>query len=65
VDIVVSEQDSNKILLSAKGASNNPFTFKVDSPDLWTPDTPTLYNIEVTLGEDSINSYTGFRLTTK
>ena len=61
VDIVVSEQDSDKILVSAKGASNNPFTFKVDSPDLWTPDTPKLYNIEITLGEDCIHSYTGFR----
>jgi hypothetical protein len=61
VGIVVSEQDSDKILVSAKGASNNPFTFQVDSPDLWTPDTPTLYNIEITLGEDCIHSYTGFR----
>jgi beta-galactosidase/beta-glucuronidase len=33
----------------------------VDSPDLWSPDSPTLYNFTVKLGSDTIQSYTGFR----
>lgn len=41
--------------------SNTPFSFNVDSPQLWSPSSPTLYNVTVTMGDDKANSYTGFR----
>lgn len=31
------------------------------SPKLWTPNDPYLYNITVTMGDDEVASYTGFR----
>lgn len=59
--ITIHELGSDAAKATATGNSGSPFTFKVDSPDLWTPNTPTLYNITVQLGSDSISSYTGFR----
>ncbi len=31
------------------------------SVSLWSPDSPTLYDITVSLGDDEVSSYTGFR----
>ncbi|KAI1641762.1 glycoside hydrolase family 2 protein [Daldinia loculata] len=60
--VTVSVIDSKgKEVASAKGVANQPFDFVVDSPSLWSPDSPTLYNITVKLGQDTVNSYTGFR----
>lgn len=55
------EIGSDAAKASATGTSGSPFIFQVDSPSLWTPNTPTLYNITVSLGSDTISSYTGFR----
>nr|POE47287.1 beta-galactosidase [Quercus suber] len=41
--------------------SGSACTFSVSSPNLWTPDSPNLYDVNVQLGDDSIKSYTGFR----
>ena len=37
------------------------FSFTVDNPKLWSPDSPNLYDIEITVGSDKFTSYTGFR----
>lgn len=50
---------------SYTGSSDAPFQFTVDSPDLWSPDSPTLYNFTVKLGDDEVKSYTGFRTISK
>ena len=34
---------------------------KLDDPHLWTLDDPYLYDVKVTLGEDAVKSYFGFR----
>ncbi len=49
------------IIDSYDGVSNTPFQFRIDSPKLWSPDSPSLYNLTVTMGDDTISSYTGFR----
>lgn len=59
--IVVHEVDSDDVKAEATGTSGSPFTFVVDSPKLWTPDSPTLYNITIKMGSDTVQSYTGFR----
>jgi Beta-galactosidase/beta-glucuronidase len=41
--------------------SDQLFKFTVASPQLWSPESPTLYNIAVTMGSDRVESYTGFR----
>lgn len=59
--VIVHELGSESAKATAKGNSGSPFVFQVEAPDLWTPNSPTLYNITVKLGSDSVSSYTGFR----
>jgi beta-galactosidase/beta-glucuronidase len=65
VHIKVFDGASDKEVASHKGTSDQPFSFKVESPKLWSPDSPTLYNISVKMGADEVNSYTGFRTISK
>ncbi|RMZ67678.1 Glycoside hydrolase family 2 N-terminal [Pyrenophora seminiperda CCB06] len=60
-EITVHELGSTDAKTTATGTSGSLFTFNVDSPELWSPDSPTLYNITVKMGDDTIQSYTGFR----
>lgn len=60
-DITIHELNSSDAKAKATGTSGSQFTFTVDSPELWTPDSPTLYNITIKMGSDTIESYTGFR----
>ncbi|KAK4077471.1 CAZyme family GH2 [Trichoderma aggressivum f. europaeum] len=50
-----------RVIASQKGPSDEEFKFQVKQPKLWSPNSPTLYNLTVTLGEDEVSSYTGFR----
>jgi beta-galactosidase/beta-glucuronidase len=61
VEVTVYEPNSTNVIATAKGTSNSQFQFTVDSPELWSPDSPTLYNITVKLGSETVKSYTGFR----
>ncbi|KAI5860827.1 glycoside hydrolase family 2 protein [Durotheca rogersii] len=60
VTVSVIDSEGNEVA-SAKGVANQPFDFTVDSPELWSPDSPTLYNLTIKLGGDTVCSYTGFR----
>lgn len=59
------EKDTKKVVATHTGDSRSMISFKVDSPKLWSPDTPHLYDVSIKLGEDEINSYTGFRSISK
>lgn len=59
------EPDSTDVKATATGTANSAFQFTVDSPDLWSPSSPTLYNITVKVGSDTIQSYTGFRTVSR
>lgn len=50
-----------RTIASHNGPSDEEFKFKVKHPKLWSPSSPILYNLTVTLGEDEVSSYTGFR----
>ncbi|KAG5926363.1 hypothetical protein E4U42_003397 [Claviceps africana] len=50
-----------EVVAEATGPSDKEFKFVVSSPRLWSPSTPTLYNLTVTMGNDRVQSYTGFR----
>jgi beta-galactosidase/beta-glucuronidase len=65
VEITVYEPDSTEVKTTATGTTNSAFQFTVDSPDLWSPSSPTLYNITVKVGSDTIQSYTGFRTVSR
>ncbi|KAL6707305.1 hypothetical protein ACN47E_004293 [Coniothyrium glycines] len=64
-EITVHELNSDQAKTTAVGQSGAAFTFQVDSPNLWTPDSPTLYNITIRFGNDVVQSYTGFRTVSR
>lgn len=50
---------------SGAGVLGSPFTIVIPSPSLWTPDTPTLYDVELRLDSgDVVGSYFGLRTIT-
>lgn len=61
VQIIVTDRSSKKIVATHRGNAGNMINFKVDSPKLWSPDTPHLYDLTIKLGDDEIKSYAGFR----
>lgn len=65
MQIKVHDRKSKKVIASRHGTSDYPFQFTVDSPRLWSPDSPNLYDITVKMGSDHISSYTGFRTISK
>lgn len=47
---------------TASGVVGQPLPVAIPSPSLWTPDTPTLYDVAVSLqGGDEVTSYFGLR----
>jgi beta-galactosidase/beta-glucuronidase len=59
---ILDPADNTKTLFSANGTANTEFSFTVSlAPEVWSPATPNLYNITVTVGEDVVQTYTGFR----
>ncbi|KAK4244260.1 glycoside hydrolase [Corynascus novoguineensis] len=60
VEVSVVRPDGD-VVAKHQHVANDKFTLKVPSPDLWSPDSPTLYNVTVKMGKDEIESYTGFR----
>lgn len=61
VDITILERGTDTTVATHSGSTGAEFTFQVDSPKLWCPDTPNLYDVVVKLGDDEARSYTGFR----
>jgi len=65
VEITIYEPGSTNVKATATGTTNSAFQFTVDSPNLWSPSSPTLYNVTVKVGSDTIQSYTGFRTVSR
>lgn len=64
VSVSVVDVDGT-VVGSGQGPANQAFNFVVDAPKLWSPDSPTLYNLTVKVGDDKVSSYTGFRTISK
>ncbi|CAI6334178.1 unnamed protein product [Periconia digitata] len=64
-EITIHSQGTEGVALQETGSTNAPTLFKVDSPKVWSPDSPNLYNVTVKLGSDTVYSYTGFRTVSK
>ncbi|MDF1754549.1 MAG: sulfatase-like hydrolase/transferase [Verrucomicrobiales bacterium] len=43
--------------------NNHEGSFKIVDPQLWSPESPTLYDLKVQVGEDLVTSYFGIRET--
>lgn len=61
VEVTIFDQNSDKALTTQKGPSDQSFEISVRHPKLWSPESPNLYNVTVTLGKDQVQSYLGFR----
>lgn len=64
-NVHVTVSDNGNTVATHSGPSNQPFQFNVNSPKLWSPNTPNLYNVTVQMGKDTVQSYTGFRTISK
>ncbi|KAF4122757.1 Beta-galactosidase/beta-glucuronidase [Geosmithia morbida] len=64
VKVEIYDQDGSEIG-SSEGTADEPFNFTVQGVREWWPDSPTLYNVTVTMGDDEVTSYTGFRTVSK
>ncbi|KAK6405859.1 hypothetical protein LTR81_019418 [Elasticomyces elasticus] len=61
VKIAVIDRNSKETIATHSGTSDVQCTFSVPFVNLWSPHSPTLYDITVTLRDDEVTSYTGFR----
>lgn len=64
VDIQV--KDGNTVVANAKGAVGQPVDIAIENPKLWSPESPSLYDVEVKLFsggklQDKIKSYAAMR----
>lgn len=64
VEIEVLSEDGS-VMAKGSGTTGQKFTFDVPGVQPWSPDAPTLYNLTVTMGQDKVSSYTGFRTVEK
>jgi hypothetical protein len=60
VEVSVVGQDGS-VIATGSGTADAEFEFTVEQVELWSPSTPNLYNLTVSLGDDEVSSYTGFR----
>ncbi len=50
--------------IAETSGSPDRLTLKIPDPKLWSPNSPTLYDLSITLGEDTVTSFVGLRETT-
>ncbi|KAJ3497147.1 hypothetical protein NLG97_g2121 [Lecanicillium saksenae] len=60
VKLNLFDKHGKQVALSV-GTSDSEVKFQLSSPNLWSPASPYLYNISVSMGDDTISSYTAFR----
>ena len=61
----VSVLDSGKEITSQSAKAGEQIVLKIPDAKLWSPDSPFLYDLKVTLGSDAVTSYAGMRKISK
>jgi hypothetical protein len=65
--LVVVSEPGGRVVAVASGAANHPIRLQIPQPQLWSPDNPYLYDVQVSLVRpsgkviDSVSSYAGLR----
>ena len=64
--VTLSVMQKGKILVSTDQVeTNKPFNLGFQDAQLWSPESPTLYDIGITLQDDYVQAYTGFRTVSR
>jgi beta-galactosidase len=58
----VSASLNGNVVATAKGPAEK-LTLTIPDPKLWSPDSPTLYDLAITVSHDTVKSYVGIRET--
>lgn len=58
---VVTVMDGDKTVTRAQGKVGEAIVLDVPNAKLWSPESPFLYDLEITLGDDHVRSYFGMR----
>ncbi|WVW82312.1 hypothetical protein I302_104318 [Kwoniella bestiolae CBS 10118] len=59
--VKLSISDSEGTAYETNENTETSFNFTLPNVRLWSPDSPTLYNVTVTMGDDVVDTYMGFR----
>ena len=59
--VVVTVSDGGKVVAAGRGAANTEMAIPIPNPKLWSPASPHLYDLKITLGADSVGSYAALR----
>jgi hypothetical protein len=62
--LTVHASDS-KSAITVEGFTNEPLLFSITDVELWSPETPSLYNVTIELGDDTVESYMAFRTVSR
>jgi hypothetical protein len=57
----VVARDGTRVVAEGSGPAGQAIVLRVPQPKLWSPDSPFLYDLRVTLGSDEVQSYAGIR----
>jgi len=57
----VVARDGTSVVAQGSGAAGQSIVLRVPQAKLWSPDSPFLYDLRVTLGSDEVQSYAGIR----
>jgi hypothetical protein len=65
-DVTITAKDGGKKVVEAKGKTGQLIELKIENAKLWSPDSPNLYDLQVSLNDgrkmiDSVSSYFGMR----
>ena len=59
--ILVTIKDGEEVICTYDNICDNQLIVPLNSPKLWSPDSPELYLVEFKMGEDVVESYFGMR----
>jgi len=58
---MVAVKDGGKKVATEKGKAGEPIVLKVSDAKLWSTESPFLYDLDISLGDDEVKSYFGMR----